>query len=591
MVLDQPALVPGVLNFGKKCYPGRCGLSELRRTIQNNFSDTVAMFHATKGEVRPEMSETDPPTFDQEQQDSQSSPNLDGGATETIDLNTLIRPSLTESGSFDMGEVKYDALGRLLEAIPLPVFLVDSSARIRKMNHAAQRTLGESRRTIGSSLPSHFQSPKVRKKVLSAIKYTFEQRKTLILGGLLKIGPSAIWGRMHVRSVRIGQQRLALVLIEDQTAAKELSVTQKYRKLVHLVPMGIAEFEIQEPFSRDLDSADALTVIMNAKLADGNRSFATLHGYKTIEELLGVALEKLFPFHVKGPAYYRTWIEKGCPDSSVETIENEGEEDVRYFENTLISNVEDNRVLGIWAVRRDITRQRRLEDRVRRSEKMEALGSLAGGIAHEIRNPLGICSSAAQFLMENDITPEFRKECAEKIRSSIERASEIIENLLRFARPRTERDLAPVRLIPVVREALKVAVDNRREFEIQFSTSDCTDEEVVVAGSAGLLHQVFINLFDNAIGAMPDGGQLKVSVEKHGSEFSVRISDTGYGIQEKDLPRIFDPFFSAALDRKGVGLGLSIAYSIVKEHSGTVEVQSEYHKGSTFTVRLPRFGI
>jgi two-component system, cell cycle sensor histidine kinase and response regulator CckA len=549
------------------------------------------MFHVTKGKVRLYMSKTGPPTFDEEDQNSPSKPYLDAGGTETIDLISLLRPPLTDSGSFDMGEVKYEALGRLLEAIPLPVFLVDPSLRIRLMNHEAQRTLGESRPVIGSSLPSYFRSPKVRKKVLSALNYTFEQRKALIVGGLLKIGPSAIWGRMHVRAVRIGQHRLALVLIEDQTAAKELGVTQKYRKLVHLVPMGIAEFKLQESLSRDRDAAEALNVIMDARLVDGNRSFATLYGYKTIEELHGLALEKLFPFHAKGPAYYRSWIEKGCPNSSVETTEDGADEDLRYFEDTLISNVEDNRVLGIWAVRRDITRKRRLEDRVRRSEKMEALGSLAGGIAHEIRNPLGICSSAAQFLMEDDISPEFRKECAEKIRLSLDRASEIIENLLRFARPRTERDLAPVRLIPVVREALKMAVDNRKEFEIQFSTSDCADEEVVVAGSAGLLHQVFVNLFLNAIGAMPDGGQLKVSVEESASEFLVRISDTGYGIQEKDLPRIFDPFYSAALDRKGMGLGLSIVYSIVKEHSGTVEVQSEYHKGSTFTVRLPRFGI
>ena len=90
---------------------------------------------------------------------------------------------------------------------------------------------------------------------------------------------------------------------------------------------------------------------------------------------------------------------------------------------------------------------------------------------------------------------------------------------------------------------------------------------------------------------MPSGGRLTISVEKSGEEFVVRISDTGYGIEEKDLGRIFDPFYSAAPDGKGVGLGLSIAYSIVKEHSGNIEAQSEYQKGSTFTVRLPRFGI
>jgi len=536
------------------------------------------------------MSERDLPTFEEDELNSTSNQDQDIDTTETIDLGHLFQPDLTESGSYDMGDVRHEALAKLLQAIPLPAFLVDSSLRIKLFNRAAQTTLSDLPGLIGSSLPSHFHSSKVRQKVLSAVKYTFQQRKSLIVEGRLGIGTPPIWGRMHVRSVRIGPRRLALVLIEDLTAEKELVVTQKYRKLVHLVPVGIAEFALQRPFSRDLDAAEALDLIMDARLIDGNRSFAVMHGYKTIEQLRGVALRTLFPFHVKGVDYYRTWIDEGSPVSTVETQEIGRSEELRYFENVLISNVEEDRVLGIWAVRRDLTNQRRLEGRVRRSEKMEAVVSLAGGIAHEIRNPLGICSSAAQFLMEDDITPELRKEYAEKIYSSVQRASEIIEDLLCFARPRNESDRTPVRLIPIVREALRVTLSNRREYEIELSFSDCTDEEVVVTGSAGLLQQVFSNLFANAFSAMPSGGRLTISVEKSGEEFVVRISDTGYGIEEKDLGRIFDPFYSAP-EGKGVGLGLSIAYSIVKEHSGNIEAQSEYQKGSTFIVRLPRFAI
>src|SRR5208337_2591702 len=169
--------------------------------------------------------------------------------------------------------------------VPLPVFLVDDSLRIKLLNRAAQTILREAPGLIGSSLPSHFQSSNVRQKVLSAIKYTFQQRKSLIVEGRLRIGTPPIWGRMHVRSVRIGPRRLALVLIEDLTAEKELVVTQKYRKLAHLVPVGIAEFGLKHPFSRDLDTAEALDLIMDAKLLDGNRSFAIMQGYKTIEKL------------------------------------------------------------------------------------------------------------------------------------------------------------------------------------------------------------------------------------------------------------------------------------------------------------------
>ncbi len=537
------------------------------------------------------MNEQQLPTFEEDDFKAVSKQNLEIAGTETIDLDYLFQPDLTKSGSYDIGDIRNEALSKLLQAVPLSVFIVDNSLRIILLNRAAQTILGEVPDLIGSSLPSHFQSSNVRHKVLSAIKYTFQRRKSLIIEGRLRIGTPPIWGRMHVRSVRIGPRRLALVLIEDLTAEKELVVTQKYRKLVHLVPVGIAEFSLKQPFSRELDTAEALDLIMHAKLIDGNRSFAAMHGYKTIKKLEGVALKTLFPFQVKGEDYYRAWIEQGLPVSSVETQEFGRLQELGYFENVLISNVEEDQVLGIWAVRRDLTSQRRLEDRVRRSEKMEALVSLAGGIAHEIRNPLGICSSAAQFLMEDDITPELRKEYAEKIHSSVRRASEIIEDLLCFARPRTESDRAPVRLILTLREALKIALNNRPEYEIELLLSNCADEEVIVMGSAAFLQLVFRNLFINAFNAMHSGGRLTISVEKSGDEFVISISDTGCGIEEEDLGRIFDPFYSGERQSKRVGLGLSIAYSILKEHSGNIEVQSKPQKGSTFTVRLPRFGI
>ena len=174
------------------------------------------------------MSERDLPTFQEDELNSTSNQNQDIDTTETIDLGHLFRPDLTESGSYDMGDVRHEALARLLQAIPLPAFLVDNSLRIKLFNRAAQTILRDLPGLIGSSLPSHFQSPKVRQKVLSAVKYTFQQRKSLIIEGRLGIGAPPIWGRMHVRSVRIGPRRLALVLIEDLTAEKELVVTQKY---------------------------------------------------------------------------------------------------------------------------------------------------------------------------------------------------------------------------------------------------------------------------------------------------------------------------------------------------------------------------
>lgn len=118
--------------------------------------------------------------------------------------------------------------------------------------------------------------------------------------------------------------------------------------------------------------------------------------------------------------------------------------------------------VGIVAVGRDETEQRRLEMQLLQSQKLAALGVMAGGIAHEIRTPLAICSSAAQFLKDGDLTPDFLQECADKIQVGIEKASFIIENLLRFARPSERTEMAPVDLVAVLKEPLALVANQAR---------------------------------------------------------------------------------------------------------------------------------
>ncbi len=112
-------------------------------------------------------------------------------------------------------------------------------------------------------------------------------------------------------------------------------------------------------------------------------------------------------------------------------------------------------------------------------------------------------------------------------------------------------------------------------------------EPCLILGVFGLLEQVFTNLFLNAINAMPNGGTLDVSADRHGGDLLVRVTDTGDGISPEDLGKIFDPFYTKASPGKGTGLGLSICHSIVDQHKGSISVDSQSGKGSTFAVRLP----
>lgn len=244
------------------------------------------------------------------------------------------------------------------------------------------------------------------------------------------------------------------------------------------------------------------------------------------------------------------------------------------------------RVVGIVVVGRDLTERRKFEAQLLQSQKLAALGVLAGGIAHEIRNPLAISASAAQFLLEDADDAEFRRQCTEKIMIGIRRASVIIEDLLRFARPGARANLQPVDLTSSIREMLAL-VGNQARIQQVATVVELPGKEVPVSGVASLLQQAFLNLLLNALDAMPEGGELRVSVEPTESEGLVRIRDTGHGIPPEDIERIFDPFYTTRPVGRGVGLGLSVCYSIIKQHFGAIDVESTEGRGSTFTVRLP----
>jgi PAS domain S-box-containing protein len=243
-------------------------------------------------------------------------------------------------------------------------------------------------------------------------------------------------------------------------------------------------------------------------------------------------------------------------------------------------------VVGLVAVGRDLTERRQLETQLIHSAKMASLGGMAGGIAHEVRNPLGIISASAQLLLEHPDDAQLRSQCAQKIHAATQRTSQIIENLLKFARPQSER-MREVDLHAVLEDTVTLLapqmtlqkVTLRKEFQPNLPR---------VYGNPNLLLQVFTNLILNACKAMPQGGTLTVATRAiEAEQVEIQFSDTGCGIPPENTQRIFDPFFTTMPVGEGIGLGLSISYSIIQQHQGTIEVKSQVGKGSTFTVRLP----
>jgi len=245
-----------------------------------------------------------------------------------------------------------------------------------------------------------------------------------------------------------------------------------------------------------------------------------------------------------------------------------------------------NQTVGVVAVGRDLTQRRKSDAELLQSQKLAALGVMAGGIAHEIRNPLTICSSSAQFLLDDDLSPEFRGDCVKKILDGVQRAASIIENLLKYSHTSLAAESSSVDLVPLIRETATLLTYHSEVKQIKTKTS-FSRKSIVVEGVPTLLQQVFMNLFLNAAQAMPDGGLLEVDADAGEANVHIRVKDTGNGISPDGLEKLFDPFYTTSTGDRGTGLGLAICYSVVERHGGTIRVESAEGEGTTFTVKLP----
>lgn len=223
------------------------------------------------------------------------------------------------------------------------------------------------------------------------------------------------------------------------------------------------------------------------------------------------------------------------------------------------------------------------------AERLAALGTLAGGVAHEFRNVIGGIRGCADELLAGE-ADDGQRETLAVIQRATERAQGIVQQLQRFAQE-PEREPVATDVVAVVDEALALCAPAARRHDVQVERHFADD--LNVTGDAGALHQVFVNLFVNAIQAMPDGGTLRCAAERDGEDVIVRVTDTGPGIDADALPHVFDPFFTTRADaerreQRGTGLGLSVTYGIVQTHGGSIEAASPQGQGATFVVRLPR---
>lgn len=265
----------------------------------------------------------------------------------------------------------------------------------------------------------------------------------------------------------------------------------------------------------------------------------------------------------------------------------------RVAVSTVVSLVSDptGEQRGIVLVLRDLSRVRDMEEQVRRSDRLAALGVLAAGVAHEVRNPLVGIRAAAQLMEREAAFPETMREFTQIIIQQVDRLNRIVSELLTFAgqQPLQRR---PCNINQILEEALRLlesALDGTRIGVVRRY-----DPEIpAVAGDADRLLQVFLNLVRNGVEAMAEGGELTVRTRFErvapqcggGAAAVAEVSDRGPGVSPEVERHIFNPFFTTK--DGGTGLGLPISVRIVEEHGGTIEAQSRQGGGTTFRVLLP----
>jgi len=350
-------------------------------------------------------------------------------------------------------------------------------------------------------------------------------------------------------SLRLSRQELA-------TKNRQLAMLKEFSEnIIESIPLGVA------------------TLDENLKVRYWNNAMENIIGLPK-NDALGVKADILFRCLDTDLFYPKIREGEVLCERSAENIENAV---LKVYLNRLTGGQR-----GSVLVIEDITEKKKIEEELFRTTKHASIGRLAAGVSHEIGNPLASISSLVQELLSEEPS-QFMAESLKTINLHIDRIARIVRNLGDFAR------LYPRQKMPTsMKEILENTINlvkydsNFRKIEIMTNVDDVPAVKI----DADQMQQVFLNLMLNARDAMPEGGELDISIKRDNGFLEAVFTDTGEGIDSEIKDKIFDPFFSTKGHAKGTGLGLSICYSIIKDHGGSIEIDS-HEKGTSFIIRIP----
>ena len=360
-----------------------------------------------------------------------------------------------------------------------------------------------------------------------------------------------------------------------------------------------AEEQIREQAALLDQAQDAILVRdLDHNIRFWNKGAEKIYGWAA-EEAIGKNVKELL-FKEPSPQFEearKAVIRHGEWQGEIRHTRRDGAEIIIESRWTLVRD-EQGQPNSILVINTDITEKKRMETQFLRAQRMESIGTLAGGIAHDLNNVLSPILMAIDML-QLKTTDEASKKWLDVLHTNAERGGDMVRQVLSFARG-VEGERVALQPKHLVKEIVKILRETLpKSLEISFQIPN---DLWIISADATQMHQVLMNLCVNARDAMPEGGSIAIKAEnvfvdenyarmhleaKPGRFVSVSVSDTGPGMTPEIQSRIFEPFFTTKEMTKGTGLGLSTALTIVKSHGGFINVYSELHKGSQFTLYLP----
>ncbi len=548
--------------------------------------------------------------------------------TQTIDLTSVFTEEVTTSGSFSFGGVRRTWFGKLLQALPIPALLVDHSYSIIFMNEACRRISDDYSSVRGRAFDTLFENPWVAIEARELLEKVFSQRLRESIEAVLRIGEDKIWGRLYMRSIRLGTSRSVLIMVEDLTLEKEqLVLKQKHeeqiirerdelekrvRERTHELVRANEEIK-REMEEREFAQGQLLEREARYRLLVENApvGIVSCNAQGTVTEFNPAFLEILgIPSHAAKGLNLWTFgplVESGFS----EVIRRCGEtnepccEEFRYEggdRNELFLRLHvvprrgsGDRITGIQAVVEDISEHKRADTLLLRSERLRALVEMASGVAHNFNTSLQAVAADTQTAMaclESGRVPEIRP-LLEQILENALQTAKTVKRLKQFARSRTAVGAAEVHVFDVsdaVREGIEKskawwrADAEKRGIEVSL-VCDLVNECYIEGDYHDLVEIVMIFL-RNSVEALPAGGEIGIRAYLENGQVVIQVKDDGIGIAETDLEKIFEPFWTTKPSH--VGMGLAVGSGIVRRHRGTLGVTSKSGQGTTITMKLPR---